>query len=69
MVVDNESKYLYNGFPYLGKDETRDTSMSMPTSVVMKLMKPLIKHGCNVTCDNFFTSLDVTARLAKENAA
>ena len=61
MVDDNESKYFYNGFPYLGKDETRDTSMSVPTNTVMKLMKPLFKHGC----DNF-TSLEVAARLAKE---
>ena len=26
------------GFPYLGKDETRDTSMSVPTNVIMKLI-------------------------------
>ena len=69
MVVDNERKYLYNGFPYLGKDEIRDTSMSVPSNVVMKLMKPLFKHGYNVSCDNFFTSLDVAARLAKEKGS
>ena len=61
-MVDNESKYLYNGFPYLGKDKTKDILMSVPTNVVMK---PLFKHGYNVTCNNFFTSLDVAARLAK----
>ena len=60
---------MYNGFPYLGKDETRDTSMSVPTNVVMKLMKPLFKHRYNVTCENFFTSLDVAARLAKEKCS
>ena len=43
--------------------------MSVPTNVVMKLMKPLFKHGYNVTCDNFFTSLDVAARLAKEKCS
>jgi len=68
MMVDADSKYLYNDFPYLGKDETRDTSVSVPTDVVMKLIQPLFKHGYNVTCDNFFTSLDLAVRLTKENA-
>ena len=37
--------------------------MSVPTNVVLK---PLFKHGNNVTCDNFFKSLDVAVSLAKE---
>ena len=69
MVVYNESNRLYSGFSYMGKNETRDTSMSVPTSVVMKLMKPLFKHGYNATCDNFFTSLDVATHLAKEKCS
>ena len=40
MMVDADSKYLYNGFPYLGKDDTRDTSVSVPTDVAMKLIRP-----------------------------
>ena len=28
MMIDAETKYLYNGFLYLGKDESRDTSVS-----------------------------------------
>ena len=58
MAVDAETKYFYNSFPYLGKDENRDTSASLPTYVVTKLMKPIFKRGYNVTCDNFLTSLD-----------
>ena len=69
MVVYNESNRLYYGFSFMGKDETRDTSMSVPTNVVMKLMKPLFKHGYNVICKNFFTSLDVATRLAKEKCS
>ena len=38
MAVDVESKYLYNGFSYLGKDWTRSVDASLPTNVVMKLM-------------------------------
>jgi len=43
--------------------------VSVPTGVVMKLMRPLFKHGCNATCDNFFTSLDLAVRLAKEKCS
>ena len=67
MVVDAGSKYVYNGFLYLSKNETRNTSISVPTYVEIKLMQPFFKHGYNVTCNNFFTSLDVAGLLAKEN--
>jgi len=46
-----------------------ETSVSVPTDVVMKLMWPLFKHGCNTTCDNFFTSLDLAVHLAKERCS
>ena len=53
-----------NGFLYLGKDE--EWQCSLPTSVVLKLMEPLQNRGYNVRCDNLFTSLDVTRKLAQE---
>ena len=69
MVVDADSKYVYNGFPYLGKNEIRDISISGPINVVMKLMQLLFMHGYNVTCDHFFTSLDVAVCLAKKKCS
>ena len=45
MAVNEETKYLYNSFPYLGKDESRDTSVSLPSNVVTKLMQPIFKRG------------------------
>ena len=69
MVVDAETKYLYNRFPYLGKDETRDTSLSLATHVMMKLMQPIFKRGYNVTCDNFFISPDVALRVTKQKCS
>ena len=65
MAVYVESKYLHNGFPYLGKDLTRSGAASLPTNVVMKLMSSLFGQGFNITCDNYFTSLDLSLRLAK----
>ena len=73
LAVDAEAKYLFNSFLYLGKDESRDTSVSVPKYVVTKLIfkqlifKQLIfKRGYNVTCDNFFTRLDVALHLANQ---
>ena len=69
MAVDVKTKYLYNSFPYLGKDESRDTSVSLPSYVVTKLMQLIFKRGYNVTCDNFFTSLDVALRLTEQKCS
>ena len=69
MAVDTETKYLFNGFPYLGKDENRDTSINLPKYVMTKLMQRIFKRGCNVTCDNFFTSLDVALHLANQKCS
>ena len=69
IAVDVETKYFYNSFPYLGKDESGDNSVSLPAYVVTKLMQPIFKCGYNVTCDNFFTSLDVALRLAEQKCS
>ena len=69
MTVDVDSKYSYKGLPYLGKDDTKDTSVSVPTDVVMKLIRTLFKHGYNVTYENFFASLDLAIWLAKEKCS
>ena len=69
LAVDAEAKYLFNSFPYLGKDENRNTFVSVPKYVVTKLMQPIFKRGYNVTCDNFFTRLDVALHLANQKCS
>ena len=69
LAVDAEAKYLFNSFLYLGKDESRDTSVSVPIYVVTKLMQLIFKRGYNVTCDNFFTRLDVALHLADQKCS
>ena len=69
MAVDAETKYFYNGFHYLGKDESRDTFVSLPAYVVTKLMQPIFKRGYNVTFENFFISLDVNPGLAEQKCS
>ena len=69
MAVDVEGRYFYNGFPYLGKNEARSKDVSVLTDVVLKLKNPLFKTGYNVTCDNYFTSLPFSLKLAQNNCS
>lgn len=63
LASDVESKYVVNGFPYLGKDETRPSSMLLSEYVVLKLAEPFTGCGINITTDNFFTSLSLATKL------
>ena len=69
MAIDVDIYCLFSGFPYVGKDESRSGDVSVPIDVVMKLMVPLFKKGHNVTSDNYFTSLDLCLRLAKQDSS
>ena len=69
MAIDVKIKCLFSGFPYVGKDESRSGDVSVPIDVVMKLMAPLFKKGHKVTSDNYFTSLDLCLRLAKQDSS
>jgi hypothetical protein len=66
LASDVSSKYLINGFPYLGKDETRDTNTSLSEFVVMKLAKPYLNYRRNITTDNFFTSISLAKKLSAQ---
>lgn len=63
LASDVNSKYLVNGFPYLGKDDIRPQSTSLSEFVVLKLVEPYTGHGRNITTDNFFTSLSLAKKL------
>ena len=55
ILVDCTSKYIVDGFPYLGKDEERPNTDTLPEYVVKQLMNDHIGLGYNVAMDNFFT--------------
>ena len=42
---------------------------SLPTEVIMKLMSPLFRQDFHTTCDNYFTSLDLSLRPAKRQCS
>ncbi|XP_074485815.1 uncharacterized protein LOC141764447 isoform X1 [Sebastes fasciatus] len=69
LAADVQSKYMLNGVPYLGKEDTRSRGQLMGESVVLKLAEPFLGKGRNITTDNFFTSLKLaTALQAKKTS-
>lgn len=69
LASDVETKYVVNGFPYLGKDETRNASTPLSEFVVMKLLEPYTMEGRTVTTDNFFTSIPLALKLRSKNTS
>ncbi|CAL7935170.1 unnamed protein product [Xylocopa violacea] len=67
LVSDVETKYVTNGFPYLGKDEARDSSNPRSEFVVPKLVELYTMKGRTITTDNFFISFPLTLKLLSKN--
>jgi hypothetical protein len=64
LLVDLQDKYICNGFPYLGRDDEQPRNgENLSSSVVLRLLKPYYNLGYNVTCDNYFTNLDLAKSL------
>ncbi|XP_029958868.1 piggyBac transposable element-derived protein 3-like [Salarias fasciatus] len=69
LAADVESKYLLNGFPYLGKDDSTPAQQRLGENVVMKLVEPYLGKGRNITTDSFFTSLSLAKNLLQKNTS
>ena len=65
LTVDKDTKYVVNGFPYVGRDETRSRDERVSDQAVMRLLKPYLKKGRNVTTDNYFISIKLATELQK----
>ena len=65
LAVDKDSKYVLNGFPFVGRDETRSRDERVSDQVVMRLVKPYLNKGRNVTINNYFTSINLVTELQK----
>uniref|UniRef100_A0A3B3SZ47 PiggyBac transposable element-derived protein domain-containing protein n=1 Tax=Paramormyrops kingsleyae TaxID=1676925 RepID=A0A3B3SZ47_9TELE len=63
LAADVGTKYMLNGAPYLGKDETRRPGQRLGDSVVLKMVEPYLGKGRNITTDSFFTSLKLAKAL------
>ena len=65
LVVDKDSKYVVNRFPYVGRDKTRFRDERVSDQVAMRLFKPYLNKGRNTTTDNYFTSIKLATELQK----
>jgi hypothetical protein len=65
MMCDNNTKYMLNALPYLGKGTVKG-QMSVADFFVNELVEPIIGTNRNVTMDNWFTSVPLAEKLLKE---
>ena len=66
ILADAESHYCFNAIPSLGK-EGDTPAVNLGVTVVTKLVEPIPNSHKNVTCDRFFTSVDLFEDLHKDN--
>ena len=66
-LADVETKYVSNIDVYLGAQEKKQRfGALLAVSVVVNLCKHIKKKGYNITNDNFFTSISVAKKLARD---
>ena len=58
ILADSKNHYCYNAIPYLGK-EGDAPAVNLGAQVVKNLVEPMKGTNCNVTCDRYFTSVDL----------
>ena len=66
ILADDESHYCFNTILYLGKEGDTPT-VNLGAKVITKLVEPIRNTHQNVTCDHFFTSVDLFEDLHKDN--
>ena len=67
VLADVETKYVSNIDVYLGAQEKEQRDgVPLAESVVVNLCKHIKGKGYNITRDNFFTSLSVAEKLARD---
>ncbi|CAF3892955.1 unnamed protein product [Rotaria sp. Silwood1] len=67
LCVDVESYYVFNAFPYIGRQPDQQRQQHIGANVVLELLKPVYGSNRNVTMDNFFTSVPLAKELQKKN--
>ena len=66
IFADSKNHYCYNAIPYLGK-EGDAPAVNLGAQVVKNLVEPMKGTNCNVTCDYYFTSVDLFEELYNDN--
>ena len=68
ILADDENHYCYNAITYLGK-EGDAPAVNLGAQVVKNLIEPIKGANHNVTCDRYFTSVDLFEELYNDNLA
>ncbi|CAF1447770.1 unnamed protein product, partial [Rotaria sordida] len=63
LCVDSNSFYVFNAFPYIGRQPDQKRQKQVGFNVVLDLLKPLYDSNRTVTFDNFFTSVPLAKEL------
>ena len=67
VLAEVETKYVPNINIYLGAQEKEQRfGAPLAVSVVVNLCKHNKRKGYNITCDNFFNSIPVADKLARD---
>ena len=70
ILAEVNTKFVCNIFPYLGASERSERGDEpLADFVVLRLMQPFQNLGYNICCDNFFTSLPLTRKLAAKKTS
>ncbi|CAF1417822.1 unnamed protein product [Rotaria sordida] len=67
LCVDTNSYYVFNAFPFLGRQPNEERQTQIGAKVVLELLKPFYGSSRNVTMDNFFTSVSLAKELQTKN--
>ena len=65
ILAYGESHYCYNAIPNLGK-ETEFPAVNLGAQVVKSLVEPIKGTNRNITCDRYFTSVDLFEELFQD---
>ena len=60
--ADAETMYTLTAKPYLGKI-ARSPHINLGRNTALELVQPFFGSGRNLTCDNFFTDMELTNQL------
>lgn len=70
LLVDNLTKYVFNVLPYLGgMEKASRMGEKLCDNVVNRLMRSLVNKGYNITCDNFFTNVELAKCLQQKQTS
>ena len=64
ILADAENHCCYNAFPYLGNEGDK-IATNLGATVVKKLVEPIHNTSRNITCDRYFTDVELFEHLLK----